>query len=284
MVGVASTGTARSVGALLRSAACRMAVAGGLTLLAWLLGSAVANAATTSDTTEPVVAPPAVSTTAAQEPGLVARLLDGLLGHSILGCDTTSQGTGTPGKTPPTDTSSNNGSSGAGDTPVILPSPIINNGGSGSSSSDGVWTGSTTVTVPVKPAPPVVTPPPPPAPRAPEPVVQPVRDAHPVAVQQQAPPQATNSAGASMTSPADNSDHPQRPIEEPLQQQPASQPVSSPASGSGLTGHDAGGNSGVAGVVPPQTGFQPTPGSSTDEHNAKRVTEGVPGLPSTSPD
>jgi hypothetical protein len=281
VVGVASTGTARSVGALLRPAVCRVAVVGGLALLAWLLGSAVANAATASDTVQPTVTQSAANTAASQEPGLFTRLLDGLLGHSTLGGDTTSEGQGTTGKNPPTDTSSDNGSS-SGGTAVILPSPIITHGGNGSSSGDGVWTGSTTVTVPVTPEP-AVAPSSPPAPSASEPVVQPVRGSHPV-VQQQATSQATKPVVASMTSPKENSDYPQRPTEEPLQQQPASQPVSSPASGSGLTGHDAGGNSGVAGVVPPQTGFQPTPGSSTDEHNAKRVTEGVPGLPSTSPD
>ncbi|MBV9845307.1 MAG: hypothetical protein JOZ47_09580, partial [Kutzneria sp.] len=75
----------------------------------------------------------------------------------------------------------------------------------------------------------------------------------------------------------------QDPIDEPRQPEPAWQPLASPSPGNGLTGHDMGGG-GVAGIVPDQTGFQPTPGSTSHEHSAKRVSDGVPGLPSTSPD
>ena len=77
-------------------------------------------------------------------------------------------------------------------------------------------------------------------------------------------------------------DLPQNPIDLPLQQ-PASQPISSPST-SGTASHDLGGSGGAADIVPPSTGFRPSPGSSTDEHATKRVSDGVPGLPSTSPD
>jgi hypothetical protein len=78
-------------------------------------------------------------------------------------------------------------------------------------------------------------------------------------------------------------DTPRRPVDLPLQQ-PASQPISSPST-SGTSGHDIGsGTNGLASVMPPQAGFRPTPGSTTDEHSAKRISDGVPGLPSTSPD
>jgi hypothetical protein len=77
-------------------------------------------------------------------------------------------------------------------------------------------------------------------------------------------------------------DLPQQPVDLPVQQ-PAAQPISAPSTG-GTASHDLGSANGLAGIVTPGTGFRPSPGSSSDEPNAKRVSDGVPGLPSTSPD
>ena len=58
-------------------------------------------------------------------------------------------------------------------------------------------------------------------------------------------------------------------------------PISSP---SGLSGHDGNAPSGVAGIIPPQNELRPSAKFLIEEHNALRISEGVPGLPSTSPD
>ncbi|AHI01770.1 hypothetical protein KALB_8413 [Kutzneria albida DSM 43870] len=288
MVGVASTGTTQRVGAVLCAAARRAVITGGLVLFAWLLGSAVANAATAPDSTAsaPTAASePTTSETVQRDPGLLSRLITTLLGPQRQDTGGGSTSTSKDPVIPPIDvTGSGGGTSGGGGT-VILPAPVEGGSGSGSSGSGssggGVWTGSTSVSVPVvKPAPeeapPVTHQAPPPARTS-----QSTPDWHAVTEQVAATPMTVV---ASMSAPVTTPEPAQRPSDVPLQPQPASQPISSPSTGTGLSGHDLGGNSGLTGVVPPQTGFQPTPGSSTDELHAKRVSDGVPGLPSTSPD
>ena len=281
VVTVASTSAVRCTGTALRAAVIRIAVTGGLTLLACVFGSAVANAATSSD----VPPPNAIANTLQSDlSDIVNSVLKGLGGHQHehhhvgLGLggvaaiqppaddgDGNSQGNGNGN-------GQGNGNQGAGQS-------SSSGGGStaatGQSGSSDVWTGSTTVTVPTKtvPQPPQQPAPPPPPP------------AH---VQQPPPPadhsveQAQKPTEPSMGAPVGVApDLPQRPLDLPLQQ-PVSQPISSPSTG-GSASHDFGAN-GIADIVPPGTGFRPSPGSTTEEHNAKRVSDGVPGLPSTSPD
>jgi hypothetical protein len=281
VVTVASTSAVRRTGAALRAAVIRVAVTGGLTLLAFVFGSAVANATTASDTPQ---ANAIASTIQSDMSDLVNSLLAGLGGQHHIGlpggvssiqppADDPGSGTATSTATPggPPQSSSGGGSSA---------SPGHSTSGTGSDSGgDDVWTGSTTVTVPTKTAPQ--------APEQPAPAIPPT-PAH--AVQPTAPPvsrivdqQASKSTAPSMGAPTGVvPDLPRNPIELPLQQ-PASQPVSTPSTG-GTASHDLGSANGVADVTPLGTGFRPSPGSTTDEHSAKRVSDGVPGLPSTSPD
>lgn len=275
VVTVASTSAVRCAGTALRAAVIRIAVTGGLTLLACVFGSAVANAATSSDAPQADVV---ADTLHSDLSDLVNGLLTSLGGqHHRLGLpggvsalqppadDGASSGTATVNPGGPQSSSTGGGATSSWP------------GSSGSSDSGDVWTGSTTVTVPTRTTP--ETPPPPAPPVAPP----------PVHVQAPPPPvnhkvdQATTSSEPSMGAPAGVvPDLPQHPIDLPLQQ-PASQPISTPSTG-GTASHDLGGANGIAGIVPPGAGFRPSPGSTTDEHSPKRVSDGAPGLPSTSPD
>ena len=281
VVTVASTSAVRRTGSALRAAVVRIAVTGGLTLLACVFGSAVASAACSSDN------PPAnaIANTLQSD---VSNLVNGLFGdlgghhHQHVG----RPGGGISAIQPPADDADNGGTAdNHANQGEPAQSPTSGSGGSnsgwqgGSDSGNDVWTGSTTVT-----APPKTTPEPPkaPAPPASPPVthVQPQTPPPPArTVEQQAPKQAEPSMGAST---GVVPDVPRNPIDLPLQQ-PAAQPISSPSTG-GATSHDLGSANGLSGVVPPGTGFRPSPGSTTEEHSAKRVSDGVPGLPSTSPD
>ncbi|MFI9382848.1 hypothetical protein [Kutzneria sp. NPDC052558] len=276
---MASTSAVRCTGSALRAAVIRAAVTGGLTLLAIVFGSAVANAATSSD------APSAntiANTLQTDMSDLVTSLLQGLGGHHHVGLPGgvsviqppaddggSAAGTANPGG-PPQSSSSGDGSS-----------VSIGQGASGTGSDSGgdnTWTGSTTVTVPTKTTPQAPEPPPavPPAPVH-------VAQSAPTPVSRDGGQQASKSTEPSMGSPTGVvPDLPRNPIELPLQQ-PASQPVSTPSTG-GTASHDLGSANGIADITPPGTGFRPSPGSTTDEHSAKRVSDGVPGLPSTSPD
>ena len=276
MVTVTGTGAVRCTGTVLRAAVLRVAVTGGLTLLAWLFGSAVANAATATAIQQ-------VSTTGdsiqLDVSGLVNGLISDMLSHHspVRGGISVTQ---PPADSGPTGSGSGSTSSSGGDnsSPTILGSG--NSGSSGASGSGGdVWTGSTTVTVPVKSVPPVAPAPPvaPPPVESHQPVTPP-----PAPVVQHVDLQAATPTELSMGTPSNLPGEPQPPVEVPLQQ-PASQPVSSQSTGS--TSHDLGSSTnGLSGTLPLGTGFRPTPGSTTDEHAAKRVSDGVPGLPSTSPD
>jgi hypothetical protein len=298
---VAGEGAVRCAGTALRAAVIRVAVTGGLTLLACVFGSAVASAATSHDTPQPK---PVSDTLQSDLSSLVNGLLTDLGRQSHLrlpapdtlvllqqhGNGQGSQGNGVhvnslvhPGNSQNAGNQGNgNGnddSQGNEDTGSSSSSSQGNQGTSASSTE--VWTGTTTVTVPTKAA----TPPPPPAPPAP-PVAPP-----PVHVQPTAPPISTvvGQPAAKTTEPSMGKpsgavpDLPQNPSDLPLEQ-PAAQPISSPSTSGSSSGHDLGGANGVAAVVPPGAGFRPSPGSTTDEHSAKRVSDGVPGLPSTSPD
>jgi hypothetical protein len=214
---------------------------------------------------------------------LVNSLLQGLGGQHHIGlpggasatqppADDSGSATGTidPGGPPQSSSSGGGGSA----------SPGQGTSGTGSDSgSDDVWTGSTTVTVPTKTTPQAPEPPPAVTP-APAHVAQPAATAP---VSRTVGQQASKSSEPSMGAPTGVvPDLPRNPIELPLQQ-PASQPVSTPSTG-GTASHDLGSANGIADATPPGAGFRPSPGSTTDEHSAKRVSDGVPGLPSTSPD
>lgn len=283
VVTVASTSAVRCTGTALRAAAIRVAVTGGLTLLACVFGSAVANAATSSDAPQ---ANTIANTLQADMSDLVNSLLQGLGGqHHVIGlpggasatqppADDSGSGSATgavnPGGPPQSSTSGGGGSVSSGQ----------GTSGTGSDSgSDDVWTGSTTVTVPTKSTPQTPVPPTPAVPPPPAHIVQPATPPVSRTVDQQ----ISKSTEPSMGAPNGVvPDLPRNPIELPLQQ-PASQPVSTPSTG-GTASHDLGSANGIAAVTPPGTGFRPSPGSTTDEHSAKRISDGVPGLPSTSPD
>lgn len=275
VVTVASTSAVRCAGTALRAAVIRVAVTGGLALLACVFGSAVANAATSSDAPQANVVADTLHSDLSE---LVNGLLTSLGGqHHLLGLPG-----GVQAIQPPADDDGTSGTAGGAVNPGGPQSSSSGGGATstwpGSSDSGGdVWTGSTTVTVPAKTTP---EPPQPPAP----PVAPP-----PVHVQPAPPPvnhkvdQAATSSEPSVGAPAGVvPDLPQHPIDLPLQQ-PASQPISSPSTG-GTASHDLGGANGIADIVPPGGGFRPSPGSTTDEHSPKRVSDGAPGLPSTSPD
>lgn len=279
VVTVASTSAVRCTGTALRAAVVRIAVTGGLTLLACVFGSAVANAATSADPPSPGVIANTLQTDVSD---LVNGVLNSLGGHHHHHVDLA--GGGTSALQPPADDGNGNGGghdNGNGGNGAVNPGGPQQSapGGSGDSagqgsSGDDVWTGTTTVTVPTKPTPPA-PPAPPPAPQHVQPAPPPVT--HTVA------PQVQTRTEPSMGSPSGVvPDLPHNPIDLPLQQ-PASQPISSPSTG-GTAGHDLGNANGIADVTPPGSGFRPSPGSTTEEHSAKRVSDGVPGLPSTSPD
>jgi hypothetical protein len=272
VVTVAGTGAVRCTSTVLRAAVLRAAVTCGLTLLAWLFGSAVANAATATSIPQVTSTGDSIQLDVS---GLVNGLLGDLLSHHLPVRGGTSV-TQPPADGGPAGTDSGSTSSSGGD---YSSPPVLGSGSSGASGSSGnVWTGSTTVTAPVKPAPPVVPPAPP---VAPPPVESHQPAVPPPPVVQHVDRQATPTE-PSMSTPSSLPGEPQPPVEVPLQQ-PASQPVSSQSTGS--TSHDLGNSTnGLSGTLPLGTGFRPTPGSTTDEHNAKRVSDGVPGLPSTSPD
>jgi len=284
VVTVASTSAVRCTGAALRAAAIRVAVAGGLTLLACVFGSAVANATTSSDAPQ---ANAIANTLQADMSDLVNSLLLGLGGqHHVIGLPG-----GVSAIQPPADDSGSSGSATGAANPGLPPqssssggggsvSPGQGTSGTGSDSgSDDVWTGSTTVTVPTKTTPQASEPPTPAVPPSPAHVAQPAAPLVSHAVDQQ----ASKSPEPSMGAPTGVvPDLPRNPVELPLQQ-PASQPVSTPSTG-GTASHDLGSANGIADVAPPGAGFRPSPGSTTDEHSAKRISDGVPGLPSTSPD
>ena len=287
VVTVASTSAVRCTGSALRAAVIRIAVTGGLTVLACVFGSAVANAATSSD-----VPPPSTIANTLQSD--VSDLVNGLLKdlgahqhHHLVGLP----GGGASSTQPPADDADNSGAASSS----VHPSgpPPSSSSGSGDSASSGqsgsgsdsgsdsdVWTGSTTVTVPTRTTPPAPEAPAPPAPPAAAPVhVQP------------APPPVTHSVEQQVQKPTEPSmgapvgvvpDLPRYPIELPIQQ-PAAQPISSPSTG-GTASHDLGSANGIADIAPSGAGFRPNPGSTTDEYSARRVSDGVPGLPSTSPD
>jgi hypothetical protein len=296
---VAGEGSVRCAGTALRAAAVRVAVTGGLTLLACVFGSALASAATSHDTPQPQ---PVADTLQSDLFSLVNGLLAdvGRQSHLRLPAPDTlvllqqhgngqgNQGNGHLNSLVRPGNSQNNGNQGNGtddnqgnEDTGNYSSPAQGNQGTGGTSSGDVWTGTTTVTVPTK-----TTPPPPAAPPTAPPVAPP-----PAHVQPTPPPvspllgqPAAKSIESSMGQPTGAvPDLPQTPSDLPLQQ-PAAQPISSPSTGGSSSGHDLGGANGVAAVVPPGTGFRPSPGSTTDEHSAKRVSDGVPGLPSTSPD
>jgi hypothetical protein len=275
VVTVASAKVVRCAGAALRAAVIRIAVTAGLTLLACVFGAAVANATTSSDASQPNTAQP--GDTADSLRSDLSDLVNGLL--KSFGSHRHHAGLGAVSAiAPPADDSSGTGSttvtsggpSSAGDTGAQGSS---GGGWGGGSDSGDTWTGTTTVTVPTKPTPP--QPPAPPAPPAPvQQTAAPVKHAVEPVVRTNEP---------SMGAPGGTGpDVPQQPVDLPLQQ-PAAQPISAPATG-GSAGHDLGSANGLAGIVTPGTGFRPSPGSSSDEPGAKRVSDGVPGLPSTSPD
>ena len=288
MVTVAGTSAVRCAGTALRAAAVRIAVTGGLTLLACVFGSAVANAATSTDTPQS----DAIANTIQSE---VSDLLNGLLknvggqhGHlrlpSVATAAVQHQGNDQGADNEDTDIGNvDNAVQSAGVQSSAQDEGNYSSPAKDTGSSDDVWTGSTTVTVPTKTTsqPPAAPPPPPPPPVAPPPPPH----------AQPGPPPATKTIEQQVTKPAESSmgapsgvipDLPQNPNDLPLQQ-PESQPISSPSTG-GTSSHDLGSANGVAAVVPPGAGFRPSPGSTTDEYNAKRASDGVPGLPSTSPD
>ncbi len=281
VVTVASTSAVRRTGAALRAAVIRVGVTGGLTLLAFAFGSAVANATTASDTPQ---ANTIANTLQSDMSDLVNSLLAGLGGQHHIGLPG-----GVSSIQPPADDSGNSGTA-TGTVNPSGPPQSSSSGGGGSASpgqsasgtgsdSDDVWTGSTTVTVPTKTAPQAPEQPASAVPPAPAHVVQPTAPPVSRTVDQQ----ATKSTEPSMGAPTGVvPDLPRNPVELPLQQ-PASQPVSTPSTG-GTASHDLGSANGIAVVTPLGTGFRPSPGSTTDEHSAKRVSDGVPGLPSTSPD
>lgn len=277
VVTVASASEVRCAGAALRAAVIRIAVTGGLTLLAFVFGAAVANATTSSDAHQnDATAGSTADTLQSDLSDLFNGLVTSLGGHHHhLG--------GVSAIQPPSD----QGGGGGTDSGSVNPGGPQSGGhgggatggqssSSGSDSGD-VWTGSTTVSVPTKP---IVPPPPPPAAPTPPPV-PPVQPAAPP-VSHLAPPAAKVTAPSMGSSSGVQPDLPQQPIDLPLQQ-PAAQPISAPSTG-GTASHDLGGANGIAGFTPPGTGFRPTPGSTTEEHSAKRVSDGAPGLPSTSPD
>jgi hypothetical protein len=295
VVTVASTGAVRRAGAVLRAALIRLAVTAGLTVLACVFGSAIANAAGKDHHHTPQ--PPAVAF--GSDVADLSTLVNGLLKGAGVGQP--HHHVHLPGGVsaiqPPDDQGQDNGNgnghkggsltSGSGG---VVGSGSSGQGSSGQGSSQGgssggsdaggdVWTGSTTVTAPVKSTPPPTPPPAPPV-------------APPPAHVDQVPPPASHTIEKLAVKPAESTmgrptgfvpDLPQSPVDLPLQQ-PAGQPISSPST-SGSAGHDFGGGAnGIAGVVPPGSGFRPSPGATTDESGAKRVSDGVPGLPSTSPD
>ncbi|WP_211764826.1 hypothetical protein [Kutzneria sp. CA-103260] len=280
---MASTSAVRCTGTALRAAVIRVAVTGGLTLLACVFGSAVASAATSSDAPQ---ANAIANTLQTDMSDLVNSLLVGLGGQHHIGLPG-----GVSVSQPPAGNTGNSGST----TGTVNPGgpPQSSSSGSGGSASSGqgtsstssdsgsddVWTGSTTVTVPTKTTPQAPEPPTPAAPPPSAHVAQPA--ASPVSrteIQQ-----VSKSTAPAMGAPTGVvPDLPRNPVELPLQQ-PASQPVSTPSTG-GTASHDLGSANGIADVTPPGAGFRPSPGSTTDQHSAKRVSDGVPGLPSTSPD
>jgi len=276
VVTVASAKVVRRVGAALRAAVVRIAVTAGLTLLACVFGAAVANATTSSGTSQPST--DQVGTVADSLRSDLSDLVNGLFKsfgshRHHPGLDAVSAIAAPAGDTSGTGstTVTSGGSSSGGDTAAQGSS-----GGSwgGGSDSGDVWTGTTTVTVPTKP-----TRPPPPAPPAAPPVqVQPAPAPVKHVVEPVGRPNEPTMGAPGGAIP----NQPQQPVDLPLQQ-PAAQPVSAPSTG-GTASHDLGSANGLAGIVTPGTGFRPSPGSSTDEPSAKRVSDGVPGLPSTSPD
>ena len=276
MVTVASAKVVRCAGAALRAAVIRIAVTAGLTLLACVFGAAVANATTSSGVSQPTT-----DQTGAVADSLrsdLSDLVNGLFksfgNHRHPGLDAVSAITPPAGDTGGTGstTVTSGGSSSGGDTGVQGSS---GNGWGGGADSGDTWTGTTTVTVPTKP-----TPPPPAAPPAAPPPVQVQQTAAPV--QHAVEPVARHNE-PSMGAPGGAvPDLPRPPVDLPLQQ-PAAQPISAPSTG-GSASHDLGSANGLAGIVTPGTGFRPSPGSNSDEPSPKRVSDGVPGLPSTSPD
>jgi hypothetical protein len=272
VVTVASAKVVRRAGAALRAAVIRVAVTAGLTVLACVFGAAVANAATATDAPQPG----AVADSLRSD---LSDLVNGLL--TSFGSHRHDPGIGAVSAiAPPADDTKGAGSSTVDSGGSYSGGETVtgNQGssGSGSSSYSGdTWTGSTTVTVPTKPQTPQppatpVTPPPAPAQHAAPPVSHAVEP-------------AARPSAPSMGAPSGVTPHlPQQPVDLPLQQ-PAAQPISAPSTG-GTASHDLGSANGLTGIVPLGTGFRPTPGSTTDESSAKRVSDGAPGLPSTSPD
>ncbi|MBV9845500.1 MAG: hypothetical protein JOZ47_10555, partial [Kutzneria sp.] len=145
-----STATARCAGALLRTAIGRAATIGGLTLLAWCLGSAVADAATNS--ASPMAHPVANDAIQSQESDLIARLLSGLLTTPDAPHAGGTTSSGSPSLAPVAGSAADYSAS---DVPTSRPAPASPGGASGSGSSfdGGTWTGSTSVSVPTDPAP-----------------------------------------------------------------------------------------------------------------------------------
>jgi hypothetical protein len=288
VVTVASTSAVRRTGAVLRAAAVRIAVTAGLILLGCVFGTAVASAATS---TGAATSADDVASTIQSD---MNDLVTGLFGAPSPQHHAAKPAGGVAALQPPADSGD---SSGSVTMSPVAPAPASSSGGGGyaspgqgssagsdsGSDSDDTWSGSTTVTVPTRttpeaPAPPPapVTPPPSPAPAHAQPTSAP--SDHSV-IEHQVPAPVESSMGAPTGAVPDL---PRNPLDLPLQQ-PAAQPISSPST-TGTAGHDLGGANGIAAVTPPGTGFRPSPGSSTDEYSAKRVSDGVPGLPSTSPD